>query len=338
MVIQIPRLQCKDCGAIKQPRLGFGDPKKHYTRSLKRFVIDLCRIMSIQDAAQLTGLSWDTVKEIHKTYLRRKYKSFNLKKVRHIAIDEVYLGKKRKYITLVIDLRTGRVIHIGKAKGKDALKGFWRRLKRSKANIEAVATDMASGYIAAVLEHLPKADLVLDHFHLVKWFNDKLSLLRRQLYREAAKMEKAVLKGSRWLLLKAPENLKAHRDQKKDERFRLQAALELNQPLAMAYYMKERLRLLFQCADRDRADNELTAWIHEADSSGIRILKDAARKLLVWKPFILNWHKHRISTGKLEAINCKIGTLQRNAYGYRDEEYLKLRILNLHNSTYALTG
>ncbi len=205
--------------------------------------------MSIQDAAEFTGLSWDTVKGIHKTHLRRKYKSFNLKKVRHIAIDEVYLGKKRKYITLVLDLRTGRVIHIGKGKGKDALKGFWRRLKRSKAKIEAVATDMASGYIAAVLEQLPKADLVLDHFHLVKWFNDKLSLLRRQLYQQATMMEKAVLKGSRWLLLKAPENLKAHQDRKKDERVRLQAALELNQPLAIAYYMKERLRLLFQCAD-----------------------------------------------------------------------------------------
>jgi len=103
-------------------------------------------------------------------------------------------------------------------------------------------------------------------------------------------------------------------------------------------HMKERLRLLFQCIDRDRANTELTAWIREADSSGIRILKDAAKKLLIWKPFILNWHKHRISTGKLEAINCKIGTLQRNAYGYRDEEYLKLRIYNLYNSTCALTG
>ena len=294
--------------------------------------------MSIQDVAELTGLSWDTVKEIHKAHLRRKYKSFNLKKVQHIAIDEVHLGKKRKYITIVLDLGTGRVIHIGKGKGKDALKGFWIRLKRSKAKIQAVATDMASGYIATVLEQLPKADLVLDHFHLVKWFNDKLSLLRRQLYHQATRMEKAVLKGSRWLLLKAPENLKAHRDRKKDERARLQAALELNQPLAIAYYMKERLRLLFQCIDRDRTKTELTAWIHEAQFSGIRILKDAAKKLLLWKPFILNWHNHRISTGKLEAINCKIGTLQRNAYGYRDDEYLKLRIFNLHNSTYALTG
>ncbi len=338
LVVNIPRLCCKDCGSIRQPDLAFAEPKKHYTRSLERFVIDLCRVMSIQDVAELTGLGWDTVKEIHKRHLRRKYRTFNLKKVRYLAIDEVYLGKKRKYITIVLDLRTGRVIHIGKGKGKEALKGLWKRLKRSKAKIEAVATDMASGYIAAVLEHLPKADLVLDHFHLVKWFNEKLSLLRRQLYRQATEMHKAVLKGSRWLLLKAPENLKSHRDPSKDERIRLQAALELNQPLAMAYYMKERLRLLFQCTDRDRAATELKAWIQEASSGGVRILKDAARKLSMWKPFILNWHKHRISTGKLEVINGKIGTLQRNAYGYRDDEYLKLRILNLHNSTYALTG
>lgn len=338
LVVNIPRLYCKDCESIRQPHLAFADPKKHYTRSLERFVIDLCRISSIQNVAELTGLGWDTVKEIHKRHLRRKYKSFDLKKVHHIAIDEVYLGKKRKYITIVLDLRTGRIIHMGQGKGKAALEGFWRRLRRSKAKIQAVATDMASGYIAAVLEQLPKADLVLDHFHLVKWFNEKLSLLRRQLYREATQMEKAVLKGSRWLLLKAPENLKSHRDPKKDERIRLQAALELNQPLAMAYYMKERLRLLFQCTDRDRTATELNAWIQEASSSGIKILKDAARQLSIWKPFILNWHKHRISTGKLEAINGKIGILQRNAYGYRDDEYLKLRIFNLHNSTYALTG
>jgi transposase len=261
-----------------------------------------------------------------------------MKKVRHIAIDEIYLGKKRKFITIVLDLDTGRVIHIGQGKGKDALKGLWVRLKRSKAKIKAVATDMASGYIAAALEHLPEADLVLDHFHLVKWFNDKLSLLRRQLYNIASKEDKAVLKGSRWLLIKAPENLKSHKNRKKDERIRLQQALQLNEPLAMGYYMKERFRLLFQCLDKDRAKVELEAWINQAECSGIKILKAAAKKLQVWKPFILNWYKHPISTAKLEATNRKIGTLQRNACGYRDEEYLKLRIYNIHTSNYALTG
>ena len=200
LVVHIPRLLCKNCGSIRQPNLDFADPKKHYTRSLERFVIDLCRIMTIADVSELTSLSWDTVKEIDKSYLKDKYQSISLKDIRYIAIDEVYLGRKRKFITIAMDLESGRVIHVGKGKGKDALKRLWKRLKRHNANILAVATDMASGYMSAVMEHLPDADLVLDHFHLVKWFNDKLSLLRRHLYHEADVLGKDVLKSSRYLL------------------------------------------------------------------------------------------------------------------------------------------
>jgi transposase len=318
--------------------LDFADPKKHYTYSLERMVIDLCRKMTIDDVADLTGLSWDTVKDIDKAHLNQKYQSESLRHVRYLALDEVYLGRKRKFITIAMDLETGRVIHIGRGKGKEALNGLRRRLKRCKAKLLAVATDMASGYMAWVLEHFPKADLVLDHFHLVKWFNDKLSLLRRQLYREADVLGKEILKGSRYLLLKAPENLKSHDDKTKDERARLQAALELNQPLATAYYMKERLRLLFDCVTVQQAQNELEAWIGEAQSSGIKILADASTKLMMWKPFILNWYKHPISTGKLEVMNRKIGLLQRQACGYRDEDYLHLRIRHLHHATNALAG
>ena len=102
--------------------------------------------------------------------MQKNYKSINLKTVRRIAIDEKYLGKKRKFITIVFDLDMGRIIYVGNGKGKDALDGFWKRLKKSKARIKAVATDMASGYISAVMENLPKAELVLDHFHLVEGF------------------------------------------------------------------------------------------------------------------------------------------------------------------------
>ena len=338
LAVSIPRLLCKDCGAIRQASLDFADPKKHYTRSLERLVIDLCRRMPLSDVAELTGLSWDTVKEIDKAYLKERYRSVSLSTVRYLAIDEKYLGRKRKFITLAMDLESGRVIHVGQGKGKAALKGLWKRLKRCGVTIKAIASDMASGYIAAVLEHLPEADLVLDHFHLVKWFNDKLTLLRRQLYREADAMGKEILKGSRYLLLKAPQNLKPHDNADKDERIRLQAALELNLPLATAYYMKERLRLLFDCPNPQRAEQELNAWIKEAQASKIKILIDAARKLGVWKPFVLNWYKHPISTGKLEVMNRKIGLLQRTACGFRDEEYLTLRILHLHKTIYALTG
>ncbi len=338
LAVSIPRICCLDCGAVKQIDLPFADSKKHYTRVLERCVTDLCRITTLQHVAELTGLGWDTVKAIHKQHLRRRYKAINLKSVRYLAIDEIHLGVKRGFITLVMDLESGRILHIGQGKGKEALEGFWKRLKRSRAAVKAVATDMASGFMAAVLEHLPNADLVLDHFHLVKWFNDKLSTLRRQLYHQAAQEEKAVLKGTRWLLLRASENLKTDANPQKDERLRLQTALALNQALATAYYMKERLRLLFGAVDSQTAAIELQAWIGEAETSGIKILMDAAKQLRLWKPFILNGYQHRISTGKLEAMNGRIKTLQRNAYGYRDKEYFNLRIFNIHNQNYALVG
>jgi len=121
LIVEIPRIHCRDCQATKQPSLGFAEPKKHYTRALQRFAIDLCQIACIQDVAELTGLSWDTVKDIHKHHLRRKCKSFQLKSVEHLAIDEVYLGRKRKFVTLVFDLDSGRVLHVGPGKGKDSL-------------------------------------------------------------------------------------------------------------------------------------------------------------------------------------------------------------------------
>ena len=112
---------------------------------------------------------------------------------------------------------------------------FWKRLKGSKAKIEAVAIDMSPAYISAVMENLTKATIVFDHFHIIKLYNDGLSELRRKLYHEAKTLlEKQVIKGTRWLLLKNPENLNENRNEPQ----RLQEALRLNQPLATAYYMK----------------------------------------------------------------------------------------------------
>ncbi len=119
------------------------------------------------------------------------------------------------------------MVFVGDGKGAEALKTFWRRLRPSWAKVEAVAMDMSAAYRQAVSTHLKKAVIVFDHFHVIKLFNDKLSQLRRDLYREATdKQHKAVLKGTRWLLLKNAENL----DEEKDEKVRLKEALKLNEP------------------------------------------------------------------------------------------------------------
>lgn len=128
---------------------------------------------------------------------------------------------------------------VGQGKGSKALDPFWRRLRSSGAKVQAVATDLSRAYIQAVTENLPKATLVFDRFHIVKLLNEKLSELRRELYREAVdRLQKQVLKGTRWLLLKHPENL----DPERNEHRRLEEALVLNRSLAIAYYLKEDLR------------------------------------------------------------------------------------------------
>jgi len=227
------------------------------------------------------------------------------------------------------------VVFVGEGKGTDALKSFWRRLKVSRARIEAVAMDMSQAYVSAVTGHLPNAVIVFDHFHVVKLFNEKLTELRRDLYREATDLlHKKVLKGTRWLLLKNPENL----DDARNERSRLEEALSLNKPLATAYYLKEDLRLLWSCPDTTAAERHLHDWISRAEASGMRMLKEFAKTLRLHRKGILAYCQHRISTGPLEETNNKIKTLQRQAYGFRDQAFFMLRIYALHTPRYELVG
>ena len=176
----------------------------------------------------------------------------------------------------MLDLDSGAVVHVGEGKGGDALTAFWKRLRSSGAKVEAVATDMSPAYIEAVSTHLPRASLVFDRFHVMKLFNDKLSDLRRELHREATDgLHKAVLKGTRWLLLKRPENL----DPKRNEPARLEEALRLNRPLATAYYLKEQLAEAWEQEDEQEARVFLLDWIAQAETSGVRMLQKFAQTL-----------------------------------------------------------
>ena len=223
---------------MRQVAVDFAEPRVTSTKSFERYVLELCRSMTIKDVAVHLGISWDVVKDIQKRDLKRRFSRPRLKDVRRIAIDEISIGKGHRYLTIVLDLESGAVVYVGHGKGGDALLEFWQSLRRSRARIEAVATDMSPAYIDAVRTHLPAAKLVFDRFHVMKLFNEKLSELRREAYHITKNtMQKDVLKGTRWLLLKRPENL----DESRNERKRLEEALRLNQPLATAYYLKEEL-------------------------------------------------------------------------------------------------
>jgi transposase len=291
--------------------------------------------MTIKDVADHLDVGWDMIKNIQKRNLEKRFSRPKLKHLKRLAIDEISIGAGHNYLTVVLDLDSGAVVFVGDGKGSDALIPFWRRLKLSGAVIEAVAIDMSRAYIQAVRENLTNAVVVFDHFHVIKLYNDRLSDFRRQLFNQIEDpLNKQVVKGTRWLLLKNPENLNADRS----EPNRLKAALELNQPLAAAYYMKEDLRQAWNQTDKETAKDFLTDWVYRAASSMIPMLVKMARTIANHFHGILAYYDFPISTGPLEGTNNKIKTMKRQAYGFRDNQFFKLKIMALHETKYALVG
>ena len=300
-------------------------------------MLDLSRYMTISDVAKHLGLGWDLIKSIQKKHLEKKYENPNLRQLKRIAIDEIYIGK-RGYLTIVLDVLSGAVVFVGDGKGSDALEPFWKKIRRyRKLQIEAAAIDMSPAYIKAIRENLKDTAIVFDHFHVIKLFNEKLSNFRRQLFNITEELlPKKVLKGTRWLLLTARERL----DSEQEKQQRLEQALELNRPLATAYYMKEDLRQLWNWeGDKIAAEWHLTSWIEMARNSGIGMLEKFANTLERHFDGILPYFDFgSLSTGPLEGTNNKIKTMQRKAYGFRDMEFFKLKIMALHETKYALVG
>jgi len=289
--------------------------------------------MTISELSKITGLHWHTIKEIEKQYLVKKYKQISMKGVRYLAIDEFAVRKGHKYMTVVMNWQTGQVLYVGLGRASEVLDIFWRKINRWKSSILAVAMDMWPAYIKSVSDYLPKAEIVYDWFHVVKMINHGIDQLRRKVYQdELTQQQRQVLKGSRWVLLKRGYNLDANRH----EHERLQEALTLNQPLATAYYLKEDLVQWWHCPNKKSALRFLEDWCQRARASGITILAKLANTIARARTGLLAWYDHPISTGPLEGLNNKIKVLKRRAYGYRDLEYFKLKILDLHQTRYPL--
>ena len=333
--VEIPRIFCSKCNCVRQINSVIAQPRKSYTRSFARYVIALSKSMTLKDIATFLNVGWDLVKDIVKSRLARHCSNPPLRNTRYIAIDEISIKKGHKYITIVLDLEKGNVLFVGDGKGAEALIPFWQRVRKSKCQIMAVSTDLGQAYISATLENLPGVPLVFDRFHVVKLMNDALTETRRGLYRELKDvMQKDVLKGTRWVLLKNPAKLSAEHN----EEARLKEALELNAPLAIAYYMKEDLRQFWEQPDRETAEKVIADWVERASKSGIGPLMKMGNTVAAYKFGILNWYDHPVSSGRIEGTNNKIKVLKRMAYGYRDLEFFKLRILAIHEAKYAFTG
>ena len=326
------RAQCCECSTLWWPTLPFMIGTHRFVRSFALTVLDLLKFGTIRSVAEFLGVGWDLVKNIHKERLQFLYRKMPLHKVRVIGIDEFSFKEGYHYMTVVSDLHTGRVLHAIEGKGKEDIRPFLKSLARRGKKLEAVAMDMSSSYFWAVRETLPRVKVVFDRFHVVSLMNQAIDELRRDHQAELDSLGQQTLKGSRFLLLRNYDSLEP------DRKARLDALLKVNRPLFEIHSMKEQLRLFWEKTDRKEAEQFLAVWCRDAMNSGIKALKKVGKTLAAYRTGLLNYFDHRITSGAVEGLINKIKTLKRQAYGFRDAEYFKLRLYHLHTQRYSLAG
>jgi len=335
LVVTLYTLICMNCGARLQERRDVADPKKSYTRAFARYVLDLSRKMTLADIARHLRVGWDMVKDIVKTSLEKRAKRRKWKHVRRIAIDEIAIRKGHKYMTVVVDLDTGQALYTAEGKDHTCLKRFFKKLRRSRAKLEAIAVDMSSAFLKAIKLYAPKDVVVVhDRYHVVAKMNEVVDKVRRDEQNRLEDEGKKVLKGSRFLLLYGKEKL-AKQPKKKT---RLDALLEANELLHKVYLLKEDLRLFWGQANKEKAEEFIRNWCVEARAVSNSHVTRMATTIEKRLEYILAWYDHPITTGPLEGLNNKIKVLKRVSYGYRDPDFFGLRILFLHESEFKLAG
>lgn len=327
--VEIHRLKCINCSHIWWPPLPFARAKKRFTISFERYVIELMRFATIEHVAKFLGVSWSLIKNIHKAYLLREHQSPDLKSIHYIGVDEFSISKGHEYMTIFINLETGEIIHAIEGKNIESITPFFLQLKEQAIQLKAIAMDMNAAYASATKTYLPNVDIVFDRFHVVALLNTAIDEIRRDQQAKCNTVGLKAIKGMRFLLLSNYEKLNSKKQNS------LACLLEVNKPIAMAHAMKEQLQLFWKKSSVKEGAQFLCWWIMDAVESGIRELEKTGRTLLKHGKDLLNYFKHKITNGKTEGINNKIKTMKRQAYGFRDMEYFKLRLYNLHKTRYS---
>lgn len=326
------RLKCFKCGYQWWPRLPFMKGKFRMTTGCIQFAFDLLSMCTIKDVSKILGVSWNVIKNIHKLKLKKLYKIIPIENVEYISVDEFAIKKGHKYMTAFSDIETGRIIHAVEGRTIEDITPFLLKLKNKAKKLKAIAMDMSIPYIAAITKSLPKIDIVFDHFHVNALMNKALDDVRKEQQQNINKDEEKVLKGNRFLLLKNYNELQP------ELKNRLEAILRANEPLFKAHALKEQFHLFWIQESLQKAWIFLDKWISDAIATGIKKLKKMADVVDDHRCGLLNYFKHHITNAAAEGINNKIKTMKRQAYGFRDMEYFKLRLYHLHEQRYAFVG
>lgn len=330
--INVHKLLCYQCNKQAWMQLPFTCGKLPLTKSFIYYIVQLTAIGTLLAIALFLGLHWTTVKNIDKANLAKRSKQFSFKKLRYISIDEIAIRKGHKYMTIFTDISTGQIIHAVEGRSEVAIQLFLKLLAKKAKRLRGIGIDMSASYASAIKKHLPGVAIIFDRFHVTKLLNDTIDKIRRSECARCKEEGLAVLKGQRFLLLRNFVDLDA------GQRSSLEKLLEINRPLAIAHAMKEQFRSFWDCGSKQEGAHFLGWWIIEAFESGVEMLAKTARTLLHRFEGLLSYFKHRIDNGKAEGINNKIKVLKRQAYGFHDLEYFKLRLYHLHRKECQLVG
>ena len=324
---EVRRVSCKVCGGVKTERLDFLANNPFYTKRFGTYIGERCRSSTIKAVAREFKLDWHTVKDLEKEYMAAQLAKVGTPVPAIIGVDEVSIRKGHSYRIVVSDLERHRPIWFGgKDRSVESMDVFYEWLGPQKSRkIKLAVMDMWKPFATSLRKegHAPQAAILYDKFHVMRHLGDALDAVRRSEYHRLAGKDRSYIKGQRYILLSNWENLT------KDGRESLNKLLAVNKRLNTAYMLKEAFDRL---------------WTYKSEA-WMRKFFENWKESLKWQrlePFVKfaamierNWdglaeyccQEEKPPLGFVEGLNTKIRVIQRRAYGLRDEEYLRLKIL-----------
>ncbi len=312
------RVVCAACG-VRVEQVPWANRWSRVTKSLARAVAELARRTDLSTVASQYALHWKTVASIIRRVVAWGLSRRRKRPLRTLGIDEVSRKKGHKYLTLVYDLERGELVWIGKDRTGRTLRRFFDELGlRRSRNLKAVCMDMWAPYLDVVKERAPQATVCFDRFHVVRHLNEAVDEVRRSMVRKLSGATRALVKGTRFVLLKNPWNLTPK------QKASLSSLVRSNHPLSRAWYLKEDFQRFWDYVREGWARRHLDQWLWWASHSRMEPFKDFARMIRKHKAGILSWTRQRISNGALEGMNNKVKLVSHRSYGFRnDERYIE---------------
>jgi transposase len=322
--LEVRRLDCRHCGKVKRERLEFLAANPRYT---KRFAFEVgrrCRGAPIWDVAKELGLDWHTVKELDKQYMRAQLAKAGTPAPVVIGIDEISIRKGHNYRIVVSDLIRERPIWFGGTDRSEAsLAEFYQWLGRKSMRLRLAVMDMWKPFRNATTAAVPQAAILFDKFHIMRHLGEALDRVRKKEYARLSGKDRRYIKGQKYTLLSRKENLTL------EGRQALKTLLRANKRLNTAYLLKESFGQLWSYEHEGWARRFFENWRSALKWQRLEPYEKFAEMIDRHWDGIAAYCKpeNKVSLGFVEGLNNKIRVIQRRAYGLRDEDYLRLKIL-----------